>query len=63
MAEKSIITSKTFWVAVFVTILAILNEVTQTIPLGNGSLATIMSIIMIVLRVITKEAVNWKFWE
>lgn len=61
--EKSIIKSKTFWVSIALLLITILNEITQTFPLGSGTIATIFTIATIVLRAITKEAVNWKFWE
>jgi len=57
---KSIFTSKTFWVNVVALVAMIVQGITGHEYLSIETQGTILAVINIVLRTITKDAVTWQ---
>lgn len=58
--SKSIFSSKTFWVNVIAVIGMIVQGATgSTFLIGVENQATILALVNIVLRTVTKQPVNW----
>lgn len=59
--EKKWYASKTIWVGVITLVYAILNFTGVVAdPLDETTLATVLGILIVVLRFITKEEIVWK---
>ena len=56
---KSIFTSKTFWVNVLALVAMIVQGATGTDFISLEVQGTILAVVNIILRTITKEPVNW----
>lgn len=60
MDKKNVLKSKTFWVAIAMLLLTILTGLVDVI--GAKWAMTAATIIMLILRTFTTQAVEWKFW-
>jgi len=58
--KKNVLKSKTFWVAIAMLLLTILTGLVDVI--GAKWAMTAATIIMLILRTFTTQAVEWKFW-
>lgn len=59
--EKSILKSKTFWLNMLALALGLAQAFQGEMAVGTT--LTAMSVVNIVLRVVTTEAVKWDFWN
>jgi len=57
---KSIIRSKTFWLAVATFLLSFLTGILEFISVQWA--LTLIAILMLLVRTFTTQAVEWKFW-
>ena len=59
-SSKSIFVSKTFWVNVLAVLGMVVQGLTgQQFLVDTGTQATILAVLNIVLRTVTKQPVNW----
>ena len=59
--EKNIFKSKTFWLSMATLALGVVEGIKG--QLDSGATLSILGVLQLILRVVTKEAVKWKFWE